>query len=98
MIRHSANGRRHHPMLACDAAEVWPKPFANLRPERGFALGGAPDKMKVTGDEGMHAFCRPYGTSRRQAQVFPALKRWATIGQSLRDAKQIGAIKTRSFF
>ena len=54
MVRHAPDGERVHLILARDAAEIRPEPFANGGGEERTAFFGGEHAMHQAGVEGVH--------------------------------------------
>ena len=54
MIRHAADGERRHVILARDAAEIRPEPFADGGRESRTPFFGGENTMHQAGVEGVH--------------------------------------------
>ena len=79
VILHTANFNGPHFAGAGNATEIWPKTFLKVWRDERTALFGTPHAMQMTGNEGVHGFCRPYGTWLFCDLVNPPLKRWAIV-------------------
>jgi hypothetical protein len=79
VIFHAANLDGPHFVGAGNAAKIRPKTFLKIWRDERTALLGAPHAMQMAGNEGMHGFCRPYGTRLVCDSVNPPLKRWAIV-------------------